>query len=87
MRLAQAAKIAAQNDIPYFTSTLLISPKKKMDKLYRRGLEGEKRNPQTKFLRFDFAKNNGYRKASRLTKKHGLFRQNYCGCGWTIPKK
>ncbi|USN55899.1 MAG: epoxyqueuosine reductase QueH [Candidatus Peribacteria bacterium] len=36
MRLAQAAKVAAQHQIPYFSSTLLISPKKKMDKLYRR---------------------------------------------------
>jgi len=39
MRLAEAAKNAAKHGIPYFTSTLLISPKKKMDKLFRRGLE------------------------------------------------
>lgn len=36
MRLEMAAKRAAQEHIPYFTSTLLISPKKKMDKLMRR---------------------------------------------------
>lgn len=36
MRLEMAAKMAAQEHIPYFTSTLLISPKKKMDKLMRR---------------------------------------------------
>jgi predicted adenine nucleotide alpha hydrolase (AANH) superfamily ATPase len=57
-----------------------------MDKLMRRGLEWERRHPNTKFLRFDFAKNWWYDKASKLTKKHWLFRQNYCGCGWTIPK-
>lgn len=87
MRLAEAAKNAAKHNIEYFTSTLLISPKKKMDKLMRRWLEGERRHPSTKFLRFDFAKNKGYEKATILTKKHKLFRQNYCGCGWTIPKK
>ena len=87
MRLAGAAKNAAKHDIPYFTSTLLISPKKKMDKLMRWWLEGERRHPTTKFLWFDFAKNKGYEKATQLTKKHDLFRQNYCGCGWTIPKK
>lgn len=86
MRLAQAAKNAAKHDIPYFTSTLLISPKKKMDKLYRRWKEGEKMYPRTKFLRFDFIKNQWYNKASILTKKHKLRRQNYCGCGRTIPK-
>jgi predicted adenine nucleotide alpha hydrolase (AANH) superfamily ATPase len=36
MRLEQAAAQAAKLHIPYFTSTLLISPKKKMDKLFRR---------------------------------------------------
>jgi len=86
MRLAEAARNAEKHNIAYFTSTLLISPKKKMDKLMRRWLEWERRHPQTKFLWFDFAKNGWYDKASKLTKKHWLFRQNYCGCGWTIPK-
>lgn len=87
MRLMEAARNAAKHDIPYFTSTLLISPKKKMDKLFRRWLDSEEKYPTTKFLRFNFAKNKWYEKATQLTKKHKLFRQNYCGCGWTIPKK
>lgn len=86
MRLDQAARMAAKEGIPYFTSTLLISPKKHGDKLFDRGIEGEKNNPGTKFLRFDFAKDNGYKKASDLTKKHKLRRQHYCGCWRTIPK-
>jgi predicted adenine nucleotide alpha hydrolase (AANH) superfamily ATPase/ribonuclease HII len=86
MRLEQAAAQAAKLHIPYFTSTLLISPKKKMDKLFRRWLEAEQVHPSTKFLRFDFIKNDGYTKASQLTKKHELRRQNYCWCGRTIPK-
>lgn len=86
MRLHQAAKSAAQHDIPYFTSTLLISPKKHGEKLFLRWCEAEKQNPGTKFLRFDFAKNEGYTNAVHLTRKHGLRRQNYCGCGRTIPK-
>lgn len=87
MRLAEAAKNAAKHNVSYFTSTLLISPKKKMDKLFRRWLEWERRHPSTKFLWFNFAKNKGYEHATRLTKKHNLFRQNYCGCWRTIPKK
>lgn len=86
MRLHQAARTAAQHDIPYFTSTLLISPKKNMDKLFTRGVDAEKAHPTTKFLRFDFSKNDGYHEAVRLTRKHQLWRQNYCGCGWTVPK-
>ncbi len=87
MRLDQAANMAAKEGIPYFTSTLLISPKKKMDKLFDRWVEAEHNHPWTKFLRFDFAKNQWYDKASQLTKQHWLYRQNYCGCGWTIKNK
>lgn len=86
MRLEQAATQAAKHWIKYFTSTLLISPKKLADKLFRYGLESQEQVTGTKFLRFDFAKNNGYNKAGELTKHYGLYRQNYCGCGWTIPK-
>lgn len=86
MRLEMAARMAAKQSIPYFTSTLLISPKKKMDKLFRRWKESEKKYPTSKFLRFDFPKNGGYEKAVELTNKHWLRRQNYCGCGRTIPK-
>lgn len=87
MRLEQAATMAAKLDIPYFTSTLLISPKKVATKLFRRGLGAQERVVKSKFLRFDFAKKDGYNKASELTKDYDLYRQNYCGCGWTIPKK
>lgn len=86
MRLEMAARMAAKEWIPYFTSTLLISPKKKMDKLFRWGKESERTYPSTKFLRFDFPKNGGYQKANELTRTHNLRRQNYCGCGRTVPK-
>lgn len=86
-RLEQAAKMARKQWIPYFTSTLLISPKKDLEKLYKRWKEAEKIYTSTKFLRFDFRKNNGIIKASQITKKHQLYRQNYCGCGRTIPEK
>lgn len=86
MRLEQAALQAQKLGITYFTSTLLISPKKLADKLFRYGLESQERITGTKFLRFDFAKKDGYKKASELTNHYNLYRQNYCGCGRTIPK-
>jgi predicted adenine nucleotide alpha hydrolase (AANH) superfamily ATPase len=86
MRLEQAAKQAQKLGITYFTSTLLISPKKLADKLFQYGLQSQEQVTGTKFLRFDFAKKDGYKKAGELTKQYDLYRQNYCGCGWTIPK-
>jgi predicted adenine nucleotide alpha hydrolase (AANH) superfamily ATPase len=86
MRLDQAARQAQKLGITYFTSTLLISPKKLADKLFQYGLQSQEQVTGTKFLWFDFAKKEGYKKAGELTKEYNLYRQNYCGCGWTIPK-
>lgn len=86
MRLEQAAVQAQKQNIFYFTSTLLISPKKLADKLFQYGLESQEIVTWTKFLWFDFAKKEGYKRAWELTKQYDLYRQNYCGCGWTIPK-
>lgn len=85
MRLDQAAAQAVKYDIPYFSSTLLISPKKHGGKLFDRWVEAQA-NHGSHFLWFDFAKNEWYTKAVHLTRKHKLRRQQYCGCGWTIPK-
>lgn len=78
--------MAAQHHIPYFSSTLLISPKKIAQKLYQRGKDAQEHYPTTTFLRFDFAKHGGYQKAVELTRAHDLRRQNYCGCGRSLPK-
>jgi len=86
MRLQMAAKNASDHQIPYFTSTLLISPKKDTQKLFEYGVLAEQKYPTTKFLRFDFAKNNGHHQAGKLTQKHGLRRQKYCWCSRTIPQ-
>jgi predicted adenine nucleotide alpha hydrolase (AANH) superfamily ATPase/ribonuclease HII len=86
MRLQQASHQAYKLGIRYFTSTLLISPKKVANKLFQYGLQAQEKNNNTKFLRFDFAKKEGYKKASELTKQYDLYRQNYCWCGRTIPK-
>jgi predicted adenine nucleotide alpha hydrolase (AANH) superfamily ATPase len=78
MRLQQASHQAHKLGIRYFTSTLLISPKKVANKLFQYGLQAQEKNNNTKFLRFDFAKKEGYKKASELTKQYDLYRQNYC---------
>lgn len=85
MRLDQAAKQAAQHSIPYFTSTLLISPRKHGWKLFDWWIQAQQTHG-SHFLWFDFAKNEWYTKAVHLTRKHKLRRQHYCGCWWTIPK-
>jgi len=63
-----------------FTTTLTISPHKSADVINRVGreVEGEK------FLARDFKKKEGFRRAIELAKKWDLYRQDYCGCVYSI---
>jgi len=75
--------LAKKHNIPYFTTTLLISPKKSVEKLDKYGkIVTEKTG--VKYLSFDFRKNDGFKKAAEYTKEHDIWRQNYCGCAWSI---
>ena len=84
-RLLEPALIAKKHNIPYFTTTLLISPKKSVEKLDKYGkIVTEK--TWIKYLSFDFRKNDGFKKAAEYTKENNIWRQNYCGCAWTMRK-
>lgn len=79
MRLEESARIAKKNGFDYFTTTLTISPLKNAEKLNQIGQElAEKYG--IKFLPSDFKKKNGYKRSTELSRKYGLYRQNYCGC-------
>lgn len=79
LRLEEAAKIAADGNYDYFTTTLSVSPYKNAAKLNAIGSEmGERYG--VKYLHSDFKKKNGYKRSIELSAKYGLYRQNYCGC-------
>ena len=79
LRLEETAKLAAELDYDYFTTTLSVSPYKNAQKLNEIGSElGEKYG--VKHLPSDFKKKNGYKRSIELSAEYGLYRQNYCGC-------
>ena len=82
MRLREAAQKAAREGFEYFTTSLTISPMKDALKLC---LIGEKAGAEfgVKYLPSDFKKKNGYKRSVELSEKHGLYRQNYCGCSFS----
>jgi len=86
IRLLKSAEISKKYNIPYFTTTLLISPKKSIDKLnkYWKIISKE---IWVKYISFSFRKNNWFQKAVEYTKKNNIRRQNYCWCAWSIQKK
>ncbi len=82
-RLLEPAKVAKKLWIKYFTTTLLISPKKSVEKLnkYWKQVSNE---VWVKYLSFNFRRNNWFKKAAEYTKQYNIRRQNYCGCAWSI---
>ena len=79
MRLREAAEMAKQLKLDYFTTTLSISPLKNAEKLNEIGerLAAEYGIP---YLNSDFKKRGGYQRYIELSHEYGLYRQDYCGC-------
>jgi len=86
LRLEKTAKIAKENNFDYFCSTLTVSPYKNAKLINEIGKElGDKYN--IKWLYSDFKKENGYKNSIELSKKYNLYRQDYCGCKYSIRNK
>lgn len=79
LRMEEAAELAKDGGYDYFTTTLSISPLKRADKINEIGQALEKKYG-VKHLPSDFKKKGGYQRSIVLSKEHGLYRQDYCGC-------
>ena len=86
LRLEESAIAARDMGADYFTTTLSISPMKNARKLNEIGGElGEKYG--VKYLFSDFKKRNGYKRSTELSKEYGIYRQNYCGCVFSLRER
>lgn len=83
LRLRETARIAEEGGFEYFTTTLSISPLKNAARLNEIGARLEKEY-QVRYLPSDFKKKNGYKRSIELSKEFGLYRQDYCGCEFSI---
>ena len=79
MRLAETARKAGELGIDYFTTSMSVSPHKNYDKIKTLGLSLEEQT-SSRFLDIDFKKKNGFGRSVELSRKYGLYRQNFCGC-------
>lgn len=85
LRLNETAKVAAELNFPYFTTTLSLSPHKNSLWLNEIGQELTTKY-NTLYLYSDFKKQNGYKRSIELAKEYHLYRQNYCGCLYSQKK-
>ncbi len=79
MRLEETAQVAEKLHIPYFTTTLSLSPHKNVEWINEIGKDIES-SLDTTFLFCDFKKKNGYKRSIELSKEFHLYRQDFCGC-------
>lgn len=86
LRLREAAKIAKSAGFDYFTTTLSISPLKKADRLNEIGKRLSEEYGVA-YLLSDFKKKNGYKRSIELSKIYGLYRQDYCGCEFSMENR
>lgn len=85
-RLEEASRLAKKNDCGFLATTLSISPHKDSEIINKAGVEAAKKFGIV-FLEKDFKEKDGFKKSCQLSKKLELYRQNYCGCEFSIRPK
>ncbi len=83
MRLAYAGRMALDEGFDYFTTTLTISPLKNAPLLNTIG-EQISKEIGIPYLVSDFKKREGYKKSIELSAQYHLYRQDYCGCVYSL---
>ena len=86
LRLNETARIADELGYDYFCTTLTLSPHKNSNWINEIGEELNNEYNST-YLYSDFKKKNGYKRSIELSKEYNLYRQDYCGCVYSIRDK
>ena len=86
LRLRRAAQAAAADGYDYFTTTLTVGPKKDAYVLNPLGIKiGEEEG--VAYLPSDFKKRGGFDRSTELSAQYGLYRQDYCGCVFSMKER
>lgn len=83
LRLRETARKAKEIGADYFCTTLTVSPHKNAEVINKIGMKLEKEY-SVKYLPSDFKKKEGYKRSTELSKQFDLYRQNYCGCKFSM---
>lgn len=86
LRLSETARVAKEEGVDYFTTTLSISPLKNAGKLNEIG-ERLAQEYDVAYLVSDFKKKNGYKRSVELSNTYGMYRQDYCGCVYSKQER
>lgn len=85
LRLGKTADWAQKNNFEIFTTTMSISPHKNAQLLNGIGEKMSKKY-NIKYLVADWKKKDGFKKAVALSKEANFYRQDYCGCLYSLAE-
>jgi len=85
LRLSRAANKAKELGFKQFTTTLSVSPHKVSKNIFTEGFKAAKATG-VKFIDIDFKKNNGFNLTQKIAAYNNMYKQNYCGCEFSIRK-
>ena len=83
MRLDRTARRAVERGYPAFATIMSISPWKDVRLMNRIGVRLA-RKYGLRFLEVDFKKKDGFGKSVAISRRLGLYRQDYCGCRYSL---
>lgn len=86
LRLQETAVRAKKGGFDYFTTTLSISPQKDAQILNAIGKRVSEKFGIA-YLFSDFKKKNGFLRSTELSKIYGMYRQDYCGCEYSMRER
>lgn len=79
-RMDEAFAYADAHGFDYFTTVMTFSRQKDSQKLNEIGLALGEKYANTKYFVSDFKKDDGQRKSNEICEAYSLYKQNYCGC-------
>ncbi|MBQ6546998.1 MAG: epoxyqueuosine reductase QueH [Bacilli bacterium] len=83
LRMEETCRYAKEHGYDFFTTTLSVSPHKNSKMINEIGFSLEKEYNMP-YLYSDFKKKEGYKRSIVLSKEYDLYRQDYCGCQFSL---
>lgn len=83
LRLLRTVQKAKELKINYYTTSISVSPHKNFNVIQEIG-NFFAEHFDIQFMDLDFKKQEGFLKTNQISKELGLYRQNYCGCEFSI---
>ena len=86
LRLSETARIAAEKGFDFFCTTLTVSRYKNSPLINELG-EAAGKEAGVSWLPSDFKKHGGEQRSQFLSREYGLYRQDYCGCEFSLRSR